>query len=136
MTRVAPSWCGPAARQFPLGQTEAPELLSALLGNGGELQPLKELILAKTEGNPFFMEEVVQTLAEEQVLRGEHGQYRLEHTPTVLHIPSTVQAVLAATVAAATQRRRLSISSVSGDRRYRGPRIRKRSDTSPLPWSC
>jgi hypothetical protein len=29
------------------------------------LQALKQLILAKTEGTPFFMEEVVQTLAEE-----------------------------------------------------------------------
>ncbi len=31
---------------------------------------LKQLILEKTEGTPFFMEEVVQTLAEEGVLSG------------------------------------------------------------------
>ncbi len=38
------------------------------------LQDLKQLILEKTEGTPFFMEEVVQTLAEEGVLSGDRGQ--------------------------------------------------------------
>jgi predicted ATPase len=59
---------------------------------------LKQLILEKTEGTPFFMEEVVQTLAEEGVLSGERGQYRLEKAPTELHISSTVQGVLAARI--------------------------------------
>jgi len=40
------------------------------------------------------MEEVVQTLVKEGVLVGERGQYHLEHTPTTLHIPPTVQGVL------------------------------------------
>ena len=58
-------------RLAPLGPEEAGELLTALLGNDGSLTALKRLILAKTEGTPFFMEEVVQTLAEEGVLAGE-----------------------------------------------------------------
>src|SRR5262249_32313600 len=68
-------------RLDPLGTAEAQELLRALLGDDRALQPLTQLILAKTEGNPFFMEEVVQTLVEEQVLAGEHGHYRLEQAP-------------------------------------------------------
>ncbi|GAB7540665.1 adenylate/guanylate cyclase domain-containing protein [Cupriavidus sp. 8B] len=80
----------------PLGQAEAQGLLSALLGDDPALVPLKQLILAKTEGNPFFMEEVVQTLAEENALLGQPGSYRIEQTPSVLHIPTTVQGVLAA----------------------------------------
>ena len=47
---------------------------------GGETTPAlshKALILEKTEGTPFFMEEVVQTLAEEGVLSGDRGHYRL-----------------------------------------------------------
>jgi hypothetical protein len=83
-------------RLDPLGKEEAQELLTALLGVG--LKPLKQLILEKTEGNPFFMEEVVQTLAEERVLVGERGNYRLEKAPTTLHIPTTVQGVLAARI--------------------------------------
>jgi predicted ATPase len=59
---------------------------------------LQQLILAKTEGTPFFMEEVVQTLAEEGVLSGDRGQYRLEKAPTELHISPTVQGVLTARI--------------------------------------
>src|SRR5207247_2888576 len=58
----------------------------------------KQLILDKTEGTPFFMEEVVQTLAEEGALAGARGQYRLEKTPTALHLSPTVQGVLAARI--------------------------------------
>ncbi|MBI3798631.1 MAG: hypothetical protein HY268_16910, partial [Deltaproteobacteria bacterium] len=49
-------------------------------------------------GTPFFMEEVVQTLAEEGVLSGERGHYRLERAPTEIHISPTVQGVLAARI--------------------------------------
>jgi len=85
-------------RLDPLGQVEAHELLTALLGEVAELQALKRLILEKTEGNPFFMEEMVQTLAEEQILGGERGHYRLERAPTALRLPPTVQGVLAARI--------------------------------------
>ena len=55
-------------RLDPLGPAEAQELLTALLGEGRDLAPLKQFILAKTEGNPFFMEEIVQALVEQGVL--------------------------------------------------------------------
>src|SRR5262249_18965966 len=51
-------------RLAPLGREEAEELLSALLGTAPGLKDLKHRILEKTDGTPFFMEEVVQTLAE------------------------------------------------------------------------
>ena len=82
----------------PLGTEEAEELLTFLLGGDATLQGLKPLILEKTEGTPFFIEEVVQTLAEEGALVGERGKYRLETTPTALHISPTVQGVLAARI--------------------------------------
>jgi predicted ATPase/class 3 adenylate cyclase len=85
-------------RLAPLGQDEAEELLSVLLGNASSLQAMKQLILAKTEGTPFFMEEVVQTLAEEGVVSGERGHYRLVQTPTAIHLSPTVQGVLAARI--------------------------------------
>jgi class 3 adenylate cyclase/predicted ATPase len=85
-------------RLAPLGTEEAEELLTALLGNDGSLAALKRLILAKTEGTPFFMEEVVQTLAEEGVLGGERGHYGLVQAPTEIHISPTVQGVLAARI--------------------------------------
>lgn len=85
-------------RLDPLGEAEALVLLRALLGNAAGLAPLERLILALTEGNPFFIEEVVQELAEGQVLRGERGHYRIEQIPGKLHIPATVQGVLAARI--------------------------------------
>jgi class 3 adenylate cyclase len=85
-------------RLAPLSREEAGELLTALLGADRSLTVLKSLILEKTEGTPFFMEEVVQTLAEEGVLSGERGQYRLVQAPAEIHISPTVQGVLAARI--------------------------------------
>ncbi|MGY2492705.1 adenylate/guanylate cyclase domain-containing protein [Cupriavidus sp. CP313] len=82
----------------PLGPAEAQGLLTALLGDDSSLVRLKHLILSKTEGNPFFMEEVVQTLVEENTLLGQPGSYRIERAPLALHIPTTVQGVLAARI--------------------------------------
>jgi predicted ATPase len=85
-------------RLAPLGREEASELLNFLLGTDSSLKSLNSLILQKTEGTPFFMEEVVQTLAEEGVLRGDRGNYHLAQAPTELHISPTVQGVLAARI--------------------------------------
>ncbi len=85
-------------RLEPLSLAEAQGMLATLLGDDASLVPLKQLILEKTEGNPFFMEEVVQTLVEEKALLGETGRYRIEQTPAALHIPTTVQGVLAARI--------------------------------------
>ncbi|MFC4345926.1 adenylate/guanylate cyclase domain-containing protein [Cupriavidus numazuensis] len=85
-------------RLNPLGPAEAQCLLTDLLGDDPGMDALKQLILRKTEGNPFFMEEVVQTLIEEKVLLGDPGYYRIESVPAELHIPATVQGVLAARI--------------------------------------
>ncbi len=52
-----------------MGPEAAHALLTALLGTDTALQPLTPFILAKTAGNPFFMEEMVQTLVDQGVLR-------------------------------------------------------------------
>jgi class 3 adenylate cyclase/tetratricopeptide (TPR) repeat protein len=85
-------------RLAPFSKEEAEELLTFLLGNDAGLKVLKQPILDKTEGTPFFMEEVVQTLAEEGTLVGERSSYRLTHHAPALHIPTTVQGVLAARI--------------------------------------
>lgn len=98
----AHDWCGRSCytqlHLEPLGPAEAQGLLTALLGDDDSLVPLKRLILDKTEGNPFFMEEVVQTLAEEGTLLGPPGAFRIRRAPVLLHIPTTVQGVLAARI--------------------------------------
>jgi hypothetical protein len=86
-----------------LGKAEAEELLTALLGEAvgatgrSPLHDLKQLILDKTQGTPFFMEEIVQELREQGVLPGV-GARRAVPLPTDLHIPTTVQGILAARI--------------------------------------
>jgi class 3 adenylate cyclase/tetratricopeptide (TPR) repeat protein len=91
-------------RLDPLPPERAEELLQALLGDdkGAQravpLQPLKQLLIARTEGNPFFLEESVRTLVETGVLAGERGTYRLAKPLQSIQVPATVQAVLAARI--------------------------------------
>jgi class 3 adenylate cyclase/tetratricopeptide (TPR) repeat protein len=85
-------------RVDPLPPESAEALLQALLGDDVALQPLKRLLIDRTEGNPFFLEESVRTLIETQVLLGERGAYRLARDVTSIQVPPTVQAVLAARI--------------------------------------
>jgi class 3 adenylate cyclase len=64
-------------RLDPLPLASAEELLQALLGDDPSLVPLKQLLIARTEGNPFFLEESVRMLVETGVLVGEPGACRL-----------------------------------------------------------
>ena len=85
-------------RLDPLPPASSDELLQALLGDDPSLAPLKQLLIARTEGNPFFLEESVCTLVESGVLVGEPGAYRLVKPLDSLQVPATVQAVLAARI--------------------------------------
>jgi class 3 adenylate cyclase/tetratricopeptide (TPR) repeat protein len=81
-----------------LPPASADEFLQALLGDDPSLAPLKQLLIARTEGNPFFLEESVRTLVETGVLVGEPGAYRLTQALPTIQVPATVQAVLAARI--------------------------------------
>jgi class 3 adenylate cyclase/tetratricopeptide (TPR) repeat protein len=109
-------------RLDPLGREQAEEMLAALLGESVGAtgrSPRHQFILDKTEGNPFFMEEIVQALREQGVLRPSVGaelrvgpQGAGAHPSTTLRtgsgaplqakslvdlrLPTTVQGVLAA----------------------------------------
>ena len=85
-------------RLDPLPPASAAEVLQALLGDDPSLAPLKQLLIARTEGNPFFLEESVRTLVETGVLVGAPGAYRLVKPLDSLQVPATVQAVLAARI--------------------------------------
>jgi predicted ATPase len=84
-------------RLDPLGKDSADEMLTALLGDGAEIALLKRLIIEKTEGNPFFMEETVLVLLDEGTLV-RNGTTNLTRPMNQLKIPPTVQAILAARI--------------------------------------
>jgi class 3 adenylate cyclase/tetratricopeptide (TPR) repeat protein len=81
----------------PLGRESAGEMLSALLGDDKDLSPLKRQIIERTQGTPFFMEEMVQTLFEEGVLQ-RNGSVKLAKPMSTVKVPATVQAVLASRI--------------------------------------
>jgi class 3 adenylate cyclase/tetratricopeptide (TPR) repeat protein len=82
----------------PLAPGVVAGLLGELLGPDPSLDGLAELIITRTGGNPFFLEEVVRELAETGVLLGASGGYRLAGEVTHVTIPETVQSVLAARI--------------------------------------
>ena len=57
----------------PLGPEAVEQLLADLLGSDPSLSGLRELVGERTGGNPFFIEEVVQSLVEAGSLEGERG---------------------------------------------------------------
>jgi tetratricopeptide (TPR) repeat protein len=85
-------------RLEPLPPETAGELLEALVGDEAALSPLRRLLIERTEGNPFFLEESVRTLIETRVLVGERGAYRLARPLEDIQVPATVEAVLAARI--------------------------------------
>ena len=85
-------------RLDPLPPASADELLQALLGDDPSLAPLTQLLIARTEGNPFFLEESVRALVETGALVGTPGASRLAQAVPSIQVPATVQAVLAARI--------------------------------------
>jgi class 3 adenylate cyclase/tetratricopeptide (TPR) repeat protein len=80
-----------------LGRESAGEMLSTLVGDGVELEPLKRMVIERTEGNPFFIEEMVQALFEQGILaRG--GKVQIAGSVSELRLPQTVQGILASRI--------------------------------------
>jgi class 3 adenylate cyclase/tetratricopeptide (TPR) repeat protein len=79
----------------PLPDLSAEELLRTILGDDPRLRSVHRLLITRTEGNPFFLEESVRTLVEAKVLVGEPGAYRLTKALESVQIPATAQAILA-----------------------------------------
>ncbi|OGK77313.1 MAG: hypothetical protein A2X52_07685 [Candidatus Rokubacteria bacterium GWC2_70_16] len=82
----------------PLPPERCEDLLEGLLGADVNLGPLKQHLIAQTQGNPFFLEESIRTLVETHALVGERGAYRLVKPLAGVQVPATVQAILAARI--------------------------------------
>ncbi len=85
-------------RLDPLGPENAAELLTAMLGEVPALAPLKATIIERTQGNPFFMEEMAQVLFDQGVLVRDGAVVSLAKPLTSIQIPSTVKGILAARI--------------------------------------
>jgi hypothetical protein len=103
-------------RLDPLPPENTEALLQGFLGEDASLAPLKGLLIERTQGNPFFLEETVRTLVQMQALAGERGTYRLAQALPSIQVPATVQAMLAARIdrLPPEEKRVLQIAAVIG----------------------
>ncbi len=100
----------------PLDEQYAARLVEALLDIEDLPAATRRLILAKAEGNPFFLEEVVRTLIEQDAVRFVDGRYRITEKIHDVEIPGTVGEVILARVDRLDERTRevVQLASVVG----------------------
>ena len=100
----------------PLAPTQAAALLQDHFGNDPSLALLSRNIIERAQGNPFFLEELVNALVERGDFEGERGGYRLKGGIDAIPLPSTVQAVVAARIDRVEEnaKRVLEVASVVG----------------------
>jgi class 3 adenylate cyclase/tetratricopeptide (TPR) repeat protein len=85
-------------RLDPLPRDGIEQLLTALLGADPSLSGVKRFLMDRAEGNPFFLEEIVQTLIETGVLSGHRGKFRSTKPISTTQVPPQVQAVIASRI--------------------------------------
>jgi class 3 adenylate cyclase/tetratricopeptide (TPR) repeat protein len=81
-----------------LSNRESFEMVTHILGTREIERTLKELILEKTEGVPFFIEEFIKSLKDLKIIERKENTYRLSREIQRLTIPSTIQDVIMARV--------------------------------------
>jgi len=80
-----------------LSNKETLEMVTYLLGTKEIEKALEELILEKTEGVPFFIEEFIKSLKDLKIIEKRENAYHLSKD-THVTIPSTIQDVIMARV--------------------------------------
>jgi class 3 adenylate cyclase/tetratricopeptide (TPR) repeat protein len=81
-----------------LSNRESLKMVAYLLGSGDIDRGLEALILEKTEGVPFFIEEFIKSLKNLEVIEREENKYYLTKETQDLTIPTTIQDVIMARV--------------------------------------
>src|SRR5205823_2514923 len=84
---------------------------------------LREVVVQRAEGNPFFVEELLGTLIDRRLLEPQNGSWRLAQLPSDFTVPDTVQAVVAARVdlLQPAEKQALQAASVIGRIFWAGP---------------
>ncbi|CAN5717207.1 AAA family ATPase [soil metagenome] len=97
----SPGWgAAPGAsltRLEALRPADTRQLLDALLGLECPAS-LRDLVVERAEGNPFFVEELIATLVDTGVLERRNGGWSFGELPPGFSVPDSVQAVLAARI--------------------------------------
>ncbi|MGC8837742.1 MAG: tetratricopeptide repeat protein [Anaerolineae bacterium] len=112
----APHFLEVALGRLPPGDSD--RLAAHLLQTPGVPQPVREWVVERAEGNPFFMEELVRMLMDRGLLRQVGGEWAWVggDVNQVEAVPSTLQALIAARVdtLAPAPREVLQVAAVAG----------------------
>ena len=105
-----------------LSAQDSVRLLDELLA-GGLPDRLREVVVERAEGNPFFVEELLATLIDTGRLRPSNGGWALADLPADFSVPDSVQAVLAARIdlLEPAEKEALQAASVIGRVFWSGP---------------
>ena len=92
------------------------ELVKAMLEGGDVAPELRDLILERAAGNPLFMEEFTRALIENGTIKKQDSQYILSQKISDLHVPETVQGIIAARMDRLEEnlKRTMQVASVIG----------------------
>jgi class 3 adenylate cyclase len=119
--RIRPGWGGgkpnySSVALAPLPEDESARLVALLLGGGELPDAALRGILARGEGNPFFLEEIVRRLADARLIERVHGHWEVRGEVAGLEIPETVQGVILARIdlLSPPERRALQEAAVVG----------------------
>jgi class 3 adenylate cyclase len=121
LVEAARSMYGEAAREVPLeplSSEDSRRLVANLLEIEALTEPVRELIHAKSDGNPFFMEEVMRMLIEQGAIVREDGRWKPTRAIDDVEIPDNVHGLLVARIDTLPPeaRRTLLVASVIGRR--------------------
>jgi class 3 adenylate cyclase len=123
----------------PLPEGDVDALLTGLVGDDPTTSGLRRVVRERTGGNPFFVEEVVQSLVEHGVLARNgagaeaHAPLRLVQPLGELAIPPTVSALLAARLDRLGARDKLVIRAASVIGRTFAPPVLRHVLADPAP---
>lgn len=100
----------------PLSEADSRQLVSNLLSIDALPHTVRSRILAKAEGNPFFVEEVIRMLIDQERIVRQDEQWRVLREIESLDIPDNLNGVLAARIDRLPEEARyvLQVASVVG----------------------
>lgn len=104
----------------PLTQENAEFILDEILGKDLHLLDIKHKLLATCGGNPFFLEQMLQSLINDKTFIGESQSYSLSapNAANKIQLPGTILAVLQTKIdeLPLIQKKILQVSAVIGER--------------------
>jgi class 3 adenylate cyclase len=139
LVQLRPGWGsragGDALELEPLSAQDSVRMLDELLA-GRPPEALRELVVARAEGNPFFVEELLGVLLDRGLLVRRDGAWVLEELPGEFVVPDSVQAVVAARIdmLEPAEKSALQAAAVIGRVFWTGPLYELAEGAPDLRW--